>query len=155
MSIMAALSEPARVYTVSGGSAATSGASGTSANSTSLPDILRRHGRSNKRKKRRTAIENDEILSRIELIQDFEFPEASNKLKSTRDGQNIVATGTYKPQIRVWDCEQLSLKFERHTDADNVDFLVSLAFPSSTPTESIRLASPPPARGRFFHDEGI
>ncbi|PWN46920.1 hypothetical protein IE53DRAFT_390942 [Violaceomyces palustris] len=118
------MTEPARVYTVSGGSAATSGAGGASANSTSLPDLLRRSGSSHKRKKRKQAAANDEILSKIELIQDFEFPEASNKIRSTRDGQHIVATGTYKPQVRVWDCEQLSLKFERHTDAENVDFLM-------------------------------
>ena len=123
---MPAAVEPARVYTVSGGGAATSGAAGTSFNSSSLPDLLRKSGSSNKRKKRKTALKDEEILSRIELIQDFEFPEASNRLTATRDGQSIVATGTYKPQIRVWDCEQLSLKFERHTDAENVDFLVSL-----------------------------
>lgn len=64
------------------------------------------------------------MLNKIELIQDFEFPEASNKLRFTRDGLHIMATGTYKPQIRVWECEQLSLKFERHTDAENVDFAV-------------------------------
>lgn len=122
---MPAAVEPARVYTVSGGGAATSGAAGTSFNSSSLPDLLRKSGSSNKRKKRKTALKDEEILSRIELIQDFEFPEASNRITATRDGQSIVATGTYKPQIRVWDCEQLSLKFERHTDAENVDFLVS------------------------------
>lgn len=124
---MPAAVEPARVYTVSGGGAATSGAAGTSFNSSSLPDLLRKSGSSNKRKKRKTALKDEEILSRIELIQDFEFPEASNRLTATRDGQSIVATGTYKPQIRVWDCEQLSLKFERHTDAENVDFLVSVS----------------------------
>lgn len=122
---MPAAIEPARVYTVSGGGAATAGAAGTSFNSSSLPDLLRKSGSSNKRKKRKTALKDEEILSRIELIQDFEFPEASNRIAATRDGQHIVATGTYKPQIRVWDCEQLSLKFERHTDAENVDFLVS------------------------------
>ncbi|CCF49376.1 hypothetical protein NDA11_000612 [Ustilago hordei] len=121
---MPAAVEPARVYTVSGGGAATSGAAGTSFNSSSLPDLLRKSGSSNKRKKRKTALKDEEILSRIELIQDFEFPEASNRLTATRDGQSIIATGTYKPQIRVWDCEQLSLKFERHTDAENVDFLM-------------------------------
>lgn len=124
---MPAAVEPARVYTVSGGGAASAGAAGTSFNSSSLPDLLRRSGSSNKRKKRKTALKDEEILSRIELIQDFEFPEASNRIAATRDGQSIVATGTYKPQIRVWDCEQLSLKFERHTDAENVDFLVSFA----------------------------
>ncbi|MCO5596249.1 hypothetical protein L7F22_050309 [Adiantum nelumboides] len=66
----------------------------------------------------------NEELSKIELVQDFEFPEASNKIKTTKDGQSIIATGTYKPQIRVWECEQLSLKFERHTDAENVDFVM-------------------------------
>lgn len=30
---------------------------------------------------------------RVELIQDFEFPEASIRLKPTRDSQYIVATG--------------------------------------------------------------
>lgn len=110
-----------RVYTVSGGSGASEEASYSF---TSLTDILRRSGSSNKRKKRKAAIENDKILSKIELIQDFDFPVASNRIKCTRDGLNIMATGTYKPQIRVWECEQLSLKFERHTDAENVDFVV-------------------------------
>ncbi|CAA7268364.1 unnamed protein product [Cyclocybe aegerita] len=35
-----------------------------------------------------------------------------------------MATGTYKPQIRVWDLDQLSQKFERHSDAENVDFVI-------------------------------
>ncbi|PWZ01845.1 WD40 repeat-like protein [Testicularia cyperi] len=134
---MAAAMEPARVYTVSGGGAASAGAAGTSFNSSSLPDLLRRSGSSNKRKKRKTALKDEEILSRIELIQDFEFPEASNRITASRDGQTILATGTYKPQIRVWDCEQLSLKFERHTDAENVDFLML----SDDWTKSIHLQS--------------
>ncbi|PKI83649.1 Small ribosomal subunit biogenesis [Malassezia vespertilionis] len=119
---MSATHEPARVYIVSG--ASSTSATDASYNSSSLPDILRRSGSSNKRKKRKGAIENDKILSKIELIQDFEFPEASNKIRFTRDGRNIMASGTYKPQIRLWDCEQLSLKFERHTDAENVDFVL-------------------------------
>ena len=123
-STMSAAQDPARVYTVSGGSS--SAPEEASYNSTSLPDILRRSGSSNKRKKRKAAIENDKILSKIELIQDFEFPVASNKIRCTYDGLHIMATGTYKPQIRVWECEQLSLKFERHTDAENVDFLVRI-----------------------------
>lgn len=35
-----------------------------------------------------------------------------------------MATGVYKPQIRVYDLDQLTMKFERHTDQENVDFLV-------------------------------
>lgn len=30
---------------------------------------------------------------RIELIQDFEFPEASLKIRTTRDGKYVMATG--------------------------------------------------------------
>ncbi|KAJ3315353.1 Nucleolar protein 10 [Boothiomyces sp. JEL0838] len=60
--------------------------------------------------------------NRIELIQDFQFPEASIKLRQTRDGKFLMATGVYKPQIRVWDLDQMSMKFERHTNCENVTF---------------------------------
>ncbi|CAO1625611.1 unnamed protein product [Sympodiomycopsis kandeliae] len=118
--------EPARVYALSG----TGSGQGQEAsqNSTSLPDLLRRHGRSNKRQKRRPQSKSSASinaqLDKIELIQDYEFPEASNKIKSTRDGNNLVATGTYKPHIRVWELDQLSLKFERHTNSENIDFVL-------------------------------
>lgn len=59
------------------------------------------------------------------LDQDFDFPEASNKIKTTRDGHYVMATGTYKPRMKVYDLEELSLKTERVTDAENVDFCVS------------------------------
>lgn len=118
-----AVVEPAKVYNVSGGGSSSTGDS--TYNSSSLPDLLRRHGSTNKRRPRKKVASSiNEELAKIELVQDFEFPEASNKITTTRDGQTIVATGTYKPQIRVWECEQLSLKFERHTDAENVDFVM-------------------------------
>ncbi|GAA6028283.1 hypothetical protein JCM8097_006955 [Rhodosporidiobolus ruineniae] len=60
----------------------------------------------------------------IRLIQDFDFPEASNKLKTTRDGKYLLATGTYKPRMKVFDLEELSLKTERVTDSENVDFCI-------------------------------
>ncbi|KAJ3306289.1 hypothetical protein HDV03_000211 [Kappamyces sp. JEL0829] len=43
-------------------------------------------------------------------------------LKATRDGQYLMATGVYKPQIRVWDLDQMAMKFERHVDCENVAF---------------------------------
>jgi hypothetical protein len=36
-----------------------------------------------------------------------------------------MATGTYKPRFKVFDLEELSLKTERVTDSENVDFCVS------------------------------
>lgn len=59
---------------------------------------------------------------RIELVQEFEFPEASNRIQLTRNEKFIVSTGVYKPQIRVFDLEELSIKFERHTDSETIAF---------------------------------
>lgn len=85
--------------------------------SRSLPDWIA--------KKRKRALKNDiDYQNRIELIQDFEFSEASNRIKVTPDGQYAIATGTYKPQMHVYDFANLSLKFDRHTDCENVDFLI-------------------------------
>lgn len=58
-------------------------------------------------------------------MQDFEFPEASNKIKISKDGNFAVATGTYKPQMRVYEFAEVSMKFERHTDAETINFEVS------------------------------
>lgn len=85
--------------------------------SRSLPDWIA--------KKRKKQLKNDsDWQTRIELIQDFEFSEASNKIRVTPDGQFAMATGTYKPQIHVYDFQNMALKFERHTDAENVDFAI-------------------------------
>ena len=113
---MTALPDPGsvKVYTVNGAA---------SGSSSSLPDWLTRK-RAVKEKGKRGAVK-EQVEGTLELVQHFEFPEASNRVRTTRDGHHVVATGTYKPQIRVWDLDQLSLKFERHSDAENVDFLVS------------------------------
>ena len=101
-----------KVYTVNGAA---------SGSSSSLPDWLTRKRVA---KKGNRAIK-EHVEGTIDLIQEFEFPEASNRIKTTRDGHHAIATGTYKPQMRVYDLDQLTLKFERHTDAENVDFVVS------------------------------
>ncbi|ORY75408.1 WD40-repeat-containing domain protein [Protomyces lactucae-debilis] len=92
-----------QVYTVSG------------SGSKSIPDWLAR-------KNKKTLRNDAEYKSRIELLQDFEFPEASNRIRLSRDGEFAMATGTYKPHIRLYEFSQMSMKFERHTDAENVTF---------------------------------
>lgn len=91
------------VYTVSG------------AGSKSIPDWLARR---NKKQLRH----DEAYRSRIELLQDFEFPEASNRIRLSRDGAYLMATGTYKPHIRLFEFSQMSLKFERHSVAENITF---------------------------------
>ncbi|RKP27465.1 WD40-repeat-containing domain protein [Syncephalis pseudoplumigaleata] len=111
-----------RVYTVSGDNL-----------SRSLPDWLE--------KKRRRQLNKDlgkllaqayawcwrlmldgtvDFRHRVELLQDFEFPEAAIRVKTTADGKYAMATGVYKPQIRVFEYAEMSMKFERHTDAENI-----------------------------------
>ncbi|KAJ1549237.1 hypothetical protein HK405_007305, partial [Cladochytrium tenue] len=87
----------------------------TSGARSAIPDWLAK-------RKAKSLKHDQEYRSRIELIQEFGFPEASLRLKYTPDRKNIIATGIYKPQMRVFDLHELSLKFERHTDAENVAF---------------------------------
>jgi ribosome biogenesis protein ENP2 len=115
-----AVNADVKVYTVNGAAAGAGSAS-------SLPDWLTRKRAVKSGRSKRTI--REEFEGAVNLIQHFEFPEASNRIKYTRDGHHVIATGVYKPQMRVYDLDQLTLKFERHSDAENVDFLVgSLAF---------------------------
>ena len=112
----AAMSFP-KIYT-------TNGPSSTSA--ASLPSWI-----TIKTKPTRTAqgqrkrVKTQHQLGSLELIQDFAFPGSGIKIKSTEDGEHVMATGTYKPMIKVWELDQLAVKFERVTEAENVDFVVS------------------------------
>ncbi|XP_019376290.1 PREDICTED: nucleolar protein 10 isoform X1 [Gavialis gangeticus] len=82
----------------------------------SLPEWL------SDRKKRALQKKDVDLRRRIELIQDFDMPTVSTKIKVSRDGQYIMAAGTYKPRIRCYDTYQLSLKFERCLDSEVVTF---------------------------------
>jgi ribosome biogenesis protein ENP2 len=92
------------VYTISGASTARP-----------LPDWLAR--------RRKRSLKNDpEYQNRVELLQDFEFEEASNCVRISSDGEWLMSTGTYKPQIHVHNLSQLSLSFARHTNSLNHSF---------------------------------
>ena len=74
----------------------------------------------NKRKLRKDA----DYQRRVELIQDLEFSTASSRVKLSPDGNFLCVTGIHPPQVKVYDLSQLSMKFERHLDAEVVDFCV-------------------------------
>ncbi|POW08734.1 hypothetical protein PSHT_09446 [Puccinia striiformis] len=106
----------AKIYTVNGGVAP----------GQNQPDwlgstITRAHRERAKKKKKKAVGPGTEGKS---LIQDFDFPEASNKIKSTSDGKYMIATGTYKPRMKVYELDELALKFDRVTDSENVDFCI-------------------------------
>jgi len=67
--------------------------------------------------KKKALKKNEDFARRLELLQDFGFPEASQTLSVSGDGRYVVATGTYPPRVRVWDTLELSMKFERYMDS--------------------------------------
>ncbi|KAH8684435.1 WD repeat-containing protein-like protein [Tricladium varicosporioides] len=94
------------VYTISGASTARP-----------LPDWLAR--------KRKRSLKNDpEYANRVELLQDFEFEEASSCVRVSDDGEWVMSTGTYKPQIHTHYLPHLSLSFSRHTTTLNHSFIL-------------------------------
>lgn len=62
---------------------------------------------------------------RIELIHDFDFPVASRRVKVSPDGEYIATTGVYPPSLKVFETQQLSMKFQRHVTTEIDQFLVS------------------------------
>lgn len=68
-------------------------------------------------RKRKRSLKNDpEFANRVDLLQDFEFEEASQCVRVSEDGDWVMSTGTYKPQIHVHYLPHLSLSFARHTN---------------------------------------
>ncbi|KAH9634976.1 hypothetical protein HF086_016537 [Spodoptera exigua] len=82
----------------------------------SLPDWL------TERKKRALLKKNVDLRRKIELIQEFDMPGVSTTIRVSKDGQYIMATGIYKPRIKCYDVNNLSLKFERCLDSEVVTF---------------------------------
>lgn len=52
------------------------------------------------------------------------MPGLSTSIQMSKDGQYIFATGIYKPRIKCFDVNNLSLKFERCFDSEVVAFEV-------------------------------
>ncbi|XP_021894546.1 nucleolar protein 10-like [Carica papaya] len=75
-------------------------------------------------KKQRALRKNPNYMQRVELIQDLRFETATTKIKATPDGEFLIASGIYPPQVKVYELRELSLKFERHLDSEIVDFQI-------------------------------
>ena len=80
-----------------------------------LPEWLGERARRNLSKR------DSAIRRRIELLQDFQMPCASSKLRQSHDGRYILAAGTYHPRIRVYELEEMGMKFETYLDSEVVD----------------------------------
>ncbi|SPO04865.1 probable nucleolar protein 10 [Cephalotrichum gorgonifer] len=106
------------VYTVCGGAGK------------NLPDWLAR-------RRKRSLKEDEEYQNRVELLQDFHFESASVAIRISDDGNWIMSTGTYKPQMHIHNVRELSLSYARHTTSLNTSFQIL----SSDYSKSIHLQS--------------
>ncbi|KNA06837.1 hypothetical protein SOVF_177380 [Spinacia oleracea] len=75
-------------------------------------------------KKQRALRKDKDYMQRVELIQDLKFETATTKIKATPDGEFLLASGIYPPQVKVYELRELSLKFERHLVSEIIDFQV-------------------------------
>ncbi|KAL6004523.1 hypothetical protein ACLOJK_005077 [Asimina triloba] len=75
--------------------------------------------------KKLKALKKDKgYMQRVDLIQDLRFEIATTRIKATPDGEFIIASGIYPPQVKVYELRELSLKFERHLVSDVINFQV-------------------------------
>lgn len=75
-------------------------------------------------KKKRSLRKDADYQRRLELIHDLRFETATTRIKATPDGQYVIASGIYPPQMKVYELKELSMKFERHMISEIVDFEV-------------------------------
>ena len=79
-------------------------------------------------RKKRQLSRMDEYRNRIDLLQDFEFPTAAHCLDISRNGDYIIAGGSYPPTLKVFELDQMSMKCERRMDAGVVKAKVRVAW---------------------------
>ncbi|PHU05243.1 hypothetical protein BC332_26065 [Capsicum chinense] len=75
-------------------------------------------------KKLRALRKDPSYMQRVDLIQDLRFETATTRIKVTPDGEYLIASGIYPPQVKVYELRELALKFERHLVSEIVNFQV-------------------------------
>jgi ribosome biogenesis protein ENP2 len=92
---------------------------------------------------RKKLAKDESYRSRVMVLQDFDMPQASQKMRITRDERHLFVSGTYKPRlvflqcaavffvivslcfsirIKCYEVAELSCKFERAVEEEIVDF---------------------------------
>jgi ribosome biogenesis protein ENP2 len=63
---------------------------------------------------------NQEAKNYTNLIDDLEFPIATNCVRLTGDENHLWSCGVYPPQIRCFLLSELTMKFKRHLDSEAI-----------------------------------
>jgi hypothetical protein len=72
--------------------------------------------------KKRALAKDSDFNRRIDLIQDFEMPTATQCIRMTNDGEHIITTGTYAPSVRCYTLSDMAMKFQRGLTSEVVAF---------------------------------
>lgn len=59
----------------------------------------------------------------FEYLSNFEFPVACNDLCFSESRRRLLATGVYKPSVKLFDMKSSTMKFERHLVSDPLRIL--------------------------------
>ncbi|MQM18398.1 hypothetical protein Taro_051389 [Colocasia esculenta] len=65
---------------------------------------------------------DEDFRRRLDVIHDLKFETATSKIKVTPDGEYVVASGIYPPQVSVYELKNMALKFERHLISEIINF---------------------------------
>ncbi|KAH9410968.1 hypothetical protein HK407_09g13820 [Ordospora pajunii] len=57
-------------------------------------------------------------FANIEMVRDLGYTAASFDMAVSEDGKCLVSIGSYKPSVKIYDLVNLSLKVERHLEAE-------------------------------------
>lgn len=67
-------------------------------------------------------LRDEKFSEQLILLQDFEMPEASHRMKISRDERFLFVNGVYKPSCKIFEVSELSMKCERFFDEETIDF---------------------------------
>uniref|UniRef100_A0A0N4ZZ58 NUC153 domain-containing protein n=1 Tax=Parastrongyloides trichosuri TaxID=131310 RepID=A0A0N4ZZ58_PARTI len=105
----------------------------------------------NDKARRKLEQKDVDLRRRIMLVQDFDMPDVSHKLALTKDGKYCFAAGSYKPFLKCFDLNDLSMKWERGLDCDVVSICpISNDYTKLALLEEERYLELHCAKGRFF-----
>ena len=75
------------------------------------------------KRRRKLQKQHNDYRNTVRLIQEFEVPDVATSLAITRDGRNILATGTYRPVLKCYNVDDMTIKFEHGLDIHTLKVL--------------------------------
>ena len=74
-------------------------------------------------KKRKVKLKHlEEYSTRIDLIQDLDYPISCQRIRMTPDNHHLITTGVYPPRVKLFETSDLSMKCERGIDSEVIQF---------------------------------